>query len=53
VIQQTLTEVLVEDEGQTLVYKFDGSELDSPDQSLGEIPGFVRKIKTTARWEGL
>jgi hypothetical protein len=35
-----------------LRYKFDGSRLVFVDRSLGDLPGFARKIRTEAAWEG-
>ena len=34
-----------------LVYKLDGSTLVVVDRSLGDLPGFSRKIKTEAAWD--
>jgi hypothetical protein len=34
-----------------LVYKFDGSPVVVVDRTLGELPGFARKIRTEAVWE--
>ena len=34
-----------------LVYKLDGSTIVVVDRSLGDLPGFSRKIKTEAAWE--
>ncbi len=33
-------------------YRLDGSELLVRDDSLGELPNFVRKVRTLARWQG-
>src|ERR1019366_3254774 len=51
-IRQTRAQLLLETGGQTFIFKLDGSENTYVDESLGELPTFVRKIRTKARWVG-
>lgn len=59
VIAQTPGEIeLVTDGGGPSVpgdlrYRLDGDELLLPDHSLGELPNFVRKVRTRAVWDGV
>lgn len=52
VITQTPDVVRIESNGQRLTYKLNGEETIYDDESLGRIPGFVRKLTTQANWEG-
>ena len=58
VITQTPSEIVVATDGGgpsapgDLRFRLDGGELLVRDDSLGELPNFVRKIRTLAQWNG-
>ena len=58
VISQSPSELTVDTDGGgpsvpgELRYRLDGDELLVRDDSLGELPNFVRKVRTLARWDG-
>lgn len=51
-IEQTDHELILEAGGQTFTFSLDGTERVYVDESLGELPNFVRKIRTKAFWRG-
>ena len=58
VISQSPSEIVVETDGGgpsapgDLRFRIDGGELVVRDDSLGELPNFVRKVRTFAAWTG-
>ncbi len=50
-IRQTLSELVLDAGGQTFVFRLDSTENVYIDRSLGDLPNFVRKIRTKAHWE--
>lgn len=58
VITQTPSEIVVATDGGgpsapgDLRFRLDGDELLMHDDSLGELPNFVRKVRTLAAWDG-
>lgn len=59
VITQTPSEIILTTDGggpsapgDLMRYRLDGDELLIRDDSLGELPHFVRKVRTLARWDG-
>ena len=58
VITQTASEIVVETDGGgpsapgDLRFRLDGAELLLRDDSLGELPNFVRQVRTLAQWDG-
>jgi hypothetical protein len=59
VITQTPSEFIIETDGggpnvpgDLQRYRLDGDELVMRDDSLGELPNFVRKVRTLALWDG-
>lgn len=58
VITQTLSEILVATDGGgpsapgDLRFRLDGGEMIVRDDSLAELPNFVRKVRTLALWDG-
>lgn len=52
VIKQNDHELILKAGGQTFVFHLDGTERVYVDESLGDLPGFVRKIRTKANWSG-
>jgi hypothetical protein len=51
-IKQKDHELILEAGGQAFAFRPDGSEQVYVDQSLGDLPNFVRKIRTKAFWDG-
>jgi hypothetical protein len=59
-ISQSASELTLATEGGGLTvpgdmqrYRLDGVELLVPDDSLGELPNFARKVRTLAQWDGI
>ena len=59
VITQTPSEIILTTDGggpiapgDLIRYRLDGDELLVRDDSLGELPNFVRKVRTLALWDG-
>ena len=58
VISQTASEIVVETDGGgpsapgDLRFRIDGGDLIVRDDSLGELPNFVRRVRTFAEWTG-
>src|SRR5688500_18072864 len=59
-ISQSTSELTLATEGGGLTvpgdlqrYRLDGEELLVRDDSLGDLPNFVRKVRTLARWNGV
>lgn len=51
-IRQKSSELVLLVGGQTFVFRLDGAESVYIDHSLGDLPNFIRKIRTQAHWEG-
>src|SRR5579872_372188 len=51
-IHQTESELTLETGGQHFIFRLDGTENEYADSSLGDLPNFIRKIRTKARWDG-
>lgn len=51
-IRQTNRDLVLDAGGQTFVFTFGRAERVYIDESLGDLPNFVRKIRTKAVWDG-
>jgi hypothetical protein len=50
-IKQTAHELILDAGGQISAFRLDGTEHVYVDESLGDLPNFVRKIRTKAFWD--